>query len=122
MVGARVKRATRYLIALHHARLRPVNNRPADTAVQHVCDHTSHRDAFHPTSVEQYAASTAPSMPPRWYFPGRWRRAQDPPRAVCLLTCIQVRAPPPLRRQTRLALRRQTRLARAFLARTIPGG
>ena len=104
MVGARVKRATRYLIALHHARLRPVNNRPADTAVQHVCDHTSHRDAFHPTSVEQYAASTAPSLPPRPYVPGRQRRgAQDAPRAAHLLRCIQARAPP------RLAVRHDLR-------------
>ena len=94
MVGARVKRATRYLIALRHARLRPVNNLPADTTVRPACDRTSHRDTSHPVSVEQYVASTAPSMPPRPYVPGRRRRAKDPARAVRLLTCIQARAPP----------------------------
>jgi len=76
MVGARVKRATRYLIALRHARLRPVNNLPADTTVRPACGYTSHRDASHPAPVEQDAASTAASIPPRPCSPGRqWRRA-----------------------------------------------
>src|SRR5205085_10006016 len=119
MVGARVKRATRYLLALRYAWLRPVGNLPADTTawppVQPACDHTPHRDTFHLASVEHYAASTAPSIPPRPYVPGRqWRRAKDPHRAARLLTCIQARAPPPPRRQTRRAM--------ALLAPTILGG